>query len=159
MTTSEHSPNSHAAPLSGCVLVVDDNDQLRQLLALGLETAGFTVIQAATQLDLQRRLADTQPDALILDLQRSEADGLRLLARMRARTQLQDVPILFLAGSDDDDFRWQALHDGADWFGLRPLALVELQKQLGTLIRNGRPEVAERLPRPPASIRSLKRTG
>ena len=66
MNTSEHSPNSHSAELSGCVLVVDDNDQVRNLLALGLKMAGFTVIEAATQLDLQRRLAESQPDALVL---------------------------------------------------------------------------------------------
>jgi DNA-binding response OmpR family regulator len=159
MTTLEHSQNSHSEELSGCVLVIDDNDQLRQLLALGLTTAGFSVVEAATQLDVQRRLADSQPDALVVDLQRSEADGLRLLVRLRARTQLQDVPILFLAGSEDDDFQWQALHAGADWFGLRPVALVELQKEIRKLIRQGRPAVTERLPRPPAPIRSLKRTG
>jgi two-component system phosphate regulon response regulator PhoB len=161
MTTREHSSHSVAdsdsdsdSELTGCVLLVDDNDPLRHLLALALQTAGFQVVQAATQLELQRRLADTRPDALVIDLQRSEADGLRLLDRMRARQQLRDVPIVFLAASDDDEFRWQAMHAGADWFGLRPVSLIDLQTHVGRLIRHGRPLNSDDfLRRPPAPIR------
>jgi DNA-binding response OmpR family regulator len=80
---------------------------------------------------------------------------------MRNRQQLHDVPILFLSGSEDDDFRWAAMHAGADWFGLRPMGMLELQTRLGELIRNGRPPLTtERtVPNPPSRIRSLKPTG
>jgi DNA-binding response OmpR family regulator len=161
MNNSEHSREVPANRyITGCVLVVDDNDQVRQMLSLALDTAGFDVVEASTQLELQRRLTHTRPDALILDLQRSQADGLDLLSRMRARHNLHDVPIVFLAGCEDDDFRWQALRAGADWFALRPLGMVELQTRISELIRHGRPAfAAERLPRPPTPIRSLKRTG
>jgi DNA-binding response OmpR family regulator len=159
MSHSERSRDSDPGT-NGCVLVFDDHDQLRRMLALELETAGFDVVQAGTQLELLRRLADTRPDALVFDLQRAEADGLTLLARMRARPTLRDVPILFLSGSDDDEFRWQAVRAGADWFGLRPLAMIELQNALGTLLCTGRPAApGEWLPRPPTPIRRLKRTG
>jgi DNA-binding response OmpR family regulator len=159
MSHSERSrdcdPASH-----GSVLIFDDHDQLRQMLALELETAGFDVFEAGTQLELLRRLAVTRPDALIFDLQRAEADGLTLLARMRALPTLHDVPILFLSGYDDDEFRWQAMRAGADWFGLRPLAMIELHNAIGTLIRTGRPAApGEWLPRPPTPIRRLTRTG
>jgi two-component system phosphate regulon response regulator PhoB len=159
MNHSEHSPQAQSHT-TGCVLVVDDNDPVRQMLSLALETAGFDVVEARTQLELQRQLACTRPDALVLDLQRSEADGLDLLTRMRARHHLEDVPIVFLAGSEDDEFRWQALHAGADWFALRPLGMLELQARVGELIRTGRPRAqTERMPRPPTPIRRLKRTG
>jgi DNA-binding response OmpR family regulator len=160
MSNSEHSPNSET---NSCVLVVDDNDQVRQMLAMALETAGFDVVVAGTQLELQRRLVDTRPHALVLDLQRSETDGLVLLERMRARQSLRDVPIIFLAGSDDDEFRWQAMRAGADWFGLRPLGMIELQNEVGRLIRQGRPTARhprhQRVSKPAARLRSLKRVG
>ena len=137
MNYSEHSiPTSEN---SGCVLVVDDNDQVRQMLALALETAGFDVIEAGTQFEAQDQLSHTRPDALVLDLQRSAADGLDVLSSIRARHDLRAVPILFLAGCENDEFRWQALRAGADWFGLRPLGMIELQKRVAALIRNGRP--------------------
>jgi DNA-binding response OmpR family regulator len=77
---------------------------------------------------------------------------------MRARQNLCDVPILFLAVDDDDEFRWQVQRAGADWFGLRPLGMLELQRQVSRLIRHGRPK-SQRLPRPPTPIRRLGRAG
>ena len=160
MNYSEHSiPTSEN---SGCVLVVDDNDQVRQMLALALETAGFDVIEAGTQFEAQDQLAHTRPDALVLDLQRSAADGLDVLSSIRARHDLRAVPILFLAGSENDEFRWQALRAGADWFGLRPLGMIELQKRVAALIRNGRPllkAIAGRNRRRPSTRRRLRPAG
>jgi len=167
MTTFEPSTSSESESQSqsesfvtGCVLVVDDNDQVRHMLSVALETAGFTVIAASTQLEAQLRLAHTRPDAIVLDLQRSEAEGLRLLTLVRARPNLRDVPIVFLASADDEDFRWQAIRTGADWFGLRPLGMVELQTELSRLIREGRPKPKDRgRAEPPIPIRRLKATG
>jgi len=136
MTYSEHSHPTPAA--SGCVVVVDDNAELRQMLALALEAADFSVVQADSEIDLQRVLQRTQPDALLIDLQRSEAQGLRLVQRMRNRANLRGVPILFLAGSDTHDFRQAAMRAGADWFGLRPLGMLELQTQVTRLVRRKR---------------------
>jgi DNA-binding response OmpR family regulator len=135
MTFLEHSPH-HSEAYSGNVVVLDDNIQFRQMLALALETAGFDVCEVSTEIELQRILADTRPDALLIDLQRSEADGLQLVARMRARASLRGVPILFLSGTDADDFRKHALCAGADWFGLRPLGMLELIGRVGELIAN-----------------------
>jgi DNA-binding response OmpR family regulator len=135
MKSSEHSSPSEP---NGRVLVVDDSDLVRHLLRLELEVAGFEVHEAATQLELQRRLTLGQPDALLLDLQRPAVDGLDLLLRLRARQSLQDVPIAFLAGCVDDEFRLQALGAGADWFAVRPLGVSQLRAQMANLIRHGR---------------------
>jgi two-component system alkaline phosphatase synthesis response regulator PhoP len=130
-----------ASEYNGCVLIVDDDDRLRHLLSLALEKVGFDVLAAGTQQQLRSRLARTQPDALVLNLQRSETDGLDLLRHVRARQDLCTVPIVFLAGCDSDDFRWQTIRAGADWFGLRPLGMLELQTRVGKLIRLGRPRL------------------
>jgi DNA-binding response OmpR family regulator len=132
MSCVEHSPTqTEHAP---CVVVVDDNPGLRQMLALALETAGFAVREAGTEIELQRILTHIRPDALLIDLQRSEADGLQLIARMHARPSLRGVPILFLAGTDTDEFRQQAQRAGADWFGLRPLGMLDLQAHVTELV-------------------------
>src|ERR1051326_8024503 len=123
MTSPEHSP--HYAEHCPCLVVLANNPHLRQMLALALETAGFAVREAGTEIELQRVLIHTRPDALVIDMQRSEADGLQLLTRMHGRGSLRDVPILFLAGSDAENFRDQALNAGAAWFGLRPLGMLE----------------------------------
>jgi len=136
MTSPEHSP--HSSEHCPCVVVVDDNPDLRQMLALALETAGFAVREAGTEIELQRVLMHTRPDALVIDMQRSEADGLHLLTRMHGRASLRGIPILFLSGCDAEDFRDQALSAGAAWFGLRPLGMLELQNRVAQLIDSRR---------------------
>jgi DNA-binding response OmpR family regulator len=123
-----------------CVLLLDDSEPLRRLLGVALARAGFDVLEAACELDLQRCLTGgTPPDALLLDVQRSATDGLTLLVRLRARPALGDVPIVFLAGYKDAGLWRQALHAGADWYGVRPLSMRVLQTRLGDLLRSGRP--------------------
>src|SRR5579859_6066271 len=134
MNPSEHSHKTQKQQSSGCVVLVDDNASVRQMLALAIETAGFDVFEATTELDLQRLLAQHRPDALLIDLQRSAADGLHLLNRLRSRQSLREMPILFLAGTEDDHFREEALQAGADYFGLRPLGMIELQNELMKLV-------------------------
>jgi DNA-binding response OmpR family regulator len=136
MPYSEHSHNTPAS--AGRVVVIDDNADLRHMLALALETSGFDVVTAATEIDLQRVLLHTLPDALLIDMQSSEALGLRLLKRIRNRLSLRGVPILFLAGCEADDFRQHAMRMGADWFGLRPLGMLELQTQVTELVQRKR---------------------
>lgn len=136
MTSPEHSP--HYAEHCSCVVVIDDNPRLRQMLALALETAGFAVREAGTEIELQRVLVHTRPDALVIDMQRSEADGLQLLTRMHGRASLRGIPMLFLAGCDAENFRDQALSAGAAWFGLRPLGMLELQHRVAQLIDSRR---------------------
>lgn len=108
------------------------------MLALALETAGFAVREAGTEIELQRVLMHTRPDALVIDMQRSEADGLQLLTRMHGRASLRGIPMLFLAGCDAENFRDQALSAGAAWFGLRPLGMLELQRRVAQLIDSRR---------------------
>jgi len=136
---SERSPQSEH---SCRVLLVDDDEQVRRMLSLALRTAGFDVVAAGTQRQAQHRLKHSRPDALVLNLQRSEADGLDALRRLRARQDLSRVPIVFLAGCASEDFRLRAIRAGADWFGLRPLAMLELKKRIRQLIRGGRPPLA-----------------
>ena len=159
MNNSEHS-HSGESKSRGCVLIVDDNDRVRQMLSLALQSAGFNVAAAGTPQQVQRRLVDTRPDALVLNLQRSGTDGLDMLRGMRARQDLSHVPIVFLACCDGDSVRCQAMRAGADWFGLRPLAMAELRQRICQLIRHGRPPldlIAARAV--PSGARRLEPTG
>jgi DNA-binding response OmpR family regulator len=74
------------------------------------------------------------------------------------------MPIVFLAGSDEDNFRSHALNAGADWFGLRPVRGLVLQEHVARLIYHGRPAAQNKRPARqstprPAPVRLLKATG
>ncbi len=126
---------------TGCVLVVDDNARVCQMLSVALASAGFWVITACTPEQAHYRLTESRPETLVLNLQRSESDGLNLLRGVRARHELHYMPIAFLSGCDSDDLHWRAIRAGADWFGLRPLSMIELQQHVGRLMRRGRPRL------------------
>ena len=106
------------------------------MLALALRRAGFAVREAGSELELQRILKHTQPDALVINWQRSKTASLNLVARMRARASLHGVPIVFLAGTDTDDFQQQATRAGATWFSLRPLGMARLQTRMHELVEH-----------------------
>src|SRR4030081_1544767 len=93
--TSEHS--EHAEPRR-CVLLVDDDDQVRQMYSVAVRTAGFDVVAASTPQQAHDRLEHVRPDALVLNLQRSEADGLHGLRRIPARQDPTPISNVFLAG-------------------------------------------------------------
>lgn len=160
MTSFEHSPAHNS--MTGSVLIVDDNEPVRRLLALALETAGLTVIEADSRHAATQHLARTRPDVLVLDLQRTEQDGLKLLQQVRAHPHLGTLPVVFLAPCGDDDLRWQAIRAGADWFALRPLGMVDLAQQVKKLASTGRPRlraIAGTTRQRRVAMRGLKRVG
>jgi DNA-binding response OmpR family regulator len=134
MSKLEHSTNA-------CVLVVDDHAALRHMLRVALEAAGLEVSEAATASEAIDSIEARQPHALILSLQRADQQGLDLLDRLRARQDLDRVPIVFLAGEDADLTRWRALLAGADWYATRPLSLCELRRRVLHLAQAGRPRL------------------
>lgn len=130
-TPRHHHPSS--------VLLVDDHAPVRRLLRLALEQAGLQVIEASSHFEAQHCVRHALPDAVVLNLQRAEPDGLDLLKWLRGTRDLDQVPIAFLAGHRREGLRWRAVRAGADWFALRPLSVVLLQQRVARLIRQGRP--------------------
>lgn len=82
------------------VLVIDDDDDVRDLMARLLESAGFAVSCAdggrAALATLSGRAA---PDAVVLDLMMPDVGGLDVLAAMRARPELRDVPVIVVTAA------------------------------------------------------------
>lgn len=145
MRNVEHS-NSNSSPSlparsCGRVLVIDDHPQLLKMLSLALTSAGFQVSAADSLSAAQSCLARHWPEAVIVDLQRSESQGLHVLQRIRTRQSLDDVPVIFLGGDPNDGLRWRALQAGADYFSSKPLSLLELQERVDLLVRKGRPRL------------------
>jgi len=71
-------------PMSGRILIIDDDERLAAMVAGYLEGAGFRVVAAPTAFEGQQRLKREQFDALILDLMLPDADGLEVCRRIRA---------------------------------------------------------------------------
>jgi two-component system, OmpR family, KDP operon response regulator KdpE len=122
------------------LLVVDDEVQIRRLLRVTLEGAGFEVREAENgQLGLNEA-AGLRPDGVILDLGLPDLDGKEVLRRLREWSQ---VPVLILTVRDSEPETIAALDAGADDYLTKPFRALELIARLRAILRRTQPAPEE----------------
>ncbi|HTS39002.1 MAG TPA: response regulator transcription factor [Xanthobacteraceae bacterium] len=114
-------------------LIVEDNAELAQLLANGLQTAGYDSDVLSTAADARAALATTRYAAVILDLGLPDEDGLAILREIRHRND--PIPILVLTARGGVNDRVSGLRSGADDYLVKPFAFEELVARLEALLR------------------------
>jgi DNA-binding response OmpR family regulator len=115
------------------LLIVEDSEELAQLLANGLKSAGYDSDVLLTATDAQAALTTTRYAAVILDLGLPDGDGLSILKEIRQRNDPIPVIVLTARGSVDD--RVGGLRSGADDYLVKPFAFEELVARLEALLR------------------------
>jgi two-component system, OmpR family, KDP operon response regulator KdpE len=119
-------------PEGSSILVVEDDDALRQVLVEALATLCLYVHEATTLADALRFCAVSPPDLVLLDLGLPDGDGAELLVSLRAVTA---VPLIVLSGREDEDERVALLDAGADDFITKPCSAAELLARVRGLLR------------------------
>ena len=115
------------------LLVVEDNEQLAELLAQGLRTAGYETDVLTSLEEASAVLRTTFYAALILDLGLPDGDGLALLRELRHRNN--PIPVLVLTARGGLHDRVHGLRSGADDYLVKPFALEELVARLEAQLR------------------------
>jgi DNA-binding response OmpR family regulator len=115
------------------LLVVEDNKELANLLAKGLQSAGYQVDLLASVAEAQAALATTRFGALILDIGLPDGDGLSILRELRRRKD--PLPVLVLTARGGVHDRVTGLRSGADDYLVKPFAFDELVARLEALLR------------------------
>jgi two-component system, OmpR family, response regulator len=115
------------------VLVVDDEVNIAELLAMALRYEGFEVRVAHTGSKAVAEAKDLSPDAVVLDMMLPDFDGLEVLRRMRTHDPL--VPVLFLTARDSVEDRVAGLTAGGDDYVTKPFSLEEVVARLRALMR------------------------
>ncbi len=88
--------------LNGTILVVDDNDSSRELLAHQLQRQGHLVIEASSGARCLEVMRSAGPDLLLLDLVMPDMNGYEVLQTIRADDNLRDIPVLIISGMPDE---------------------------------------------------------
>ena len=115
------------------ILVVDDDLAVCRSIDRALRLEGYEVDTVASGGEALEALAQNSPDALVLDLQLPDIDGLTVCRRIRDAGD--DTPILMLTARHGIDDRVQGLDAGADDYLVKPFALEELLARLRALLR------------------------
>lgn len=124
------------------ILVVDDDDRLRELLRRYLGECGFRVSTASSAANARAALSGLDFDMLVLDLMMPGESGLELTKDIR---RTKDLPILLLTAMGEAEDRIAGLEVGADDYLAKPFEPRELVLRIEAILRRGGPR-AEALP-------------
>lgn len=115
------------------MLVVDDDQAVRESLRRSLEFNGYAVSLASDGADALARIGGANPDVVIMDVMMPRLDGIETTKALRKAGN--DVPILVLTARDAVGDRVEGLDAGADDYLTKPFALQELLARLRALLR------------------------
>ena len=115
------------------ILLVEDEDAIRDLLKLNLELEGYEVETAANGKDALKKINGAHYDLLILDIMLPEVSGLQIAEHFRLNDR--ETPILMLTAKDTSADRITGLKLGADDYLTKPFVLEELLLRIQNLLR------------------------
>jgi putative two-component system response regulator len=115
------------------VLVIDDDRLLCELIRTTFELEGFDVDTAYDVIEAERSLAESRPDAILLDIGLPGIDGIFYLERLRETPQTSKIPIVAISGSDEAGRAARVV--GAEAFLRKPFSPLELLALVGPLVR------------------------
>jgi two-component system OmpR family response regulator len=119
------------------LLVVDDEPNIRELLATSLRFAGFEVYAAADGAAALRLARQVEPDLVVLDVMLPDMDGFTVTRRLREKGQ--HVPVLFLTARDDTADKVTGLTVGGDDYVTKPFSLEEVVARIRAVLRRTNP--------------------
>ena len=118
------------------ILVVDDEPNIRELLATSLRFAGFEVRSAPDGSTALRLAREAAPDLVLLDVMLPDMDGFTVTRRLREKGQT--MPVLFLTARDDTQDKITGLTVGGDDYVTKPFSLEEVIARIRAVLRRTR---------------------
>jgi excisionase family DNA binding protein len=115
------------------VLIVDDDERVREYVRVNLEMEGYSVREAGNAEEGLRVLDEVSPDLVLLDVMMPEVDGWEMLRRVQERHGVGAIPVVMFSGKVDEGAAEQAQARGAQGFLGKPFdpqQLIEHAKQL-----------------------------
>jgi CheY-like chemotaxis protein len=112
------------------ILLVEDNNEVRELLALFMKRLGYKVVEAATGLEAIDRASTVQPDLIMMDLRLPAMNGAETTARLKANPSTRDIPLLVITASGAGMVTQSALAAGAAEILHKPIDVTTLSNVL-----------------------------
>lgn len=128
---AEQDPPVH----QGSILVVDDDDAIRGLVATGLRRAGFEVVETSSGQAALDAIRNGTISLVVLDLRMPVMSGIEVVETLRSRSETATLPVLLMTGAGDEETVIHGLGAGADDFLAKPVRLDELVARVHAHLR------------------------
>lgn len=125
-------------PTAPLILVVDDDPDIRLLVALRLERAAYRVVTAENGFDAFDRAVELRPDLIVLDVNMPGQDGFETSRRLRGHPTTAHVPVVFLTARAQEADVVMGYEHGGDGYVRKPFEPGELVARVESLIGVGR---------------------
>lgn len=122
------------------VLIVEDEAQIAELIAVNLRHSGFQPTWAMDSETAQRELDAVLPDVILLDWMLPGQSGVELARQWRQHARTRQVPILMLTARGDEPDKVRGLDAGADDYVTKPFSTQELMARIRAVLRRRAPE-------------------
>ncbi|MGE5400990.1 MAG: response regulator transcription factor [Ignavibacteriales bacterium] len=108
------------------IMLVEDEDDLRQGIKAFLEIAGYETIEAANGKEAMQKISETVPDIIISDIMMPVMNGLELLKKVRQQSLLKSTPFIILTAKTDLEDVKTGMEAGACHYITKPFKIKEL---------------------------------
>jgi two-component system phosphate regulon response regulator PhoB len=117
------------------ILVVEDEDAIREMLMMVLEQASFLPVAAADAEEAQKALDDNLPDLILLDWMLPGISGVEWARRLKKEPIYRDIPLILLTARGEEEDKVRGLEIGADDYITKPFSPKELVARIRAVLR------------------------
>ena len=117
------------------ILVVEDEEGIRDMLVMALGQAGLGVVAVSTAEQAQQALAENMMDLIVLDWMLPGISGIELARRLKNDSGFKDLPIILLTARSEEEDKIRGLEIGADDYVTKPFSSKELIARIKAVIR------------------------
>ncbi len=120
---------------SPCILIVDDEAAIREMISTGLALAGMSCLTAKDATEAHRIIFDRSPDLILLDWMLPTITGIDFARRLRKEEISTEIPIIMLTARSEEDYKVQGLDAGVDDYMTKPFSMRELIARVKAILR------------------------
>ena len=117
------------------ILIVEDEEAIREMVAFHLSRAGFETIEAGDSLTARQKLADERPDLALIDWMLPDTSGLELTRMLKRDKNYEDLAIIMLTARAEERDKVSGLEGGADDYVTKPFSPRELIARIHAVMR------------------------
>jgi len=117
------------------VLLVDDDESNRDMLARRLQNRGYRVVTAVDGRDAVERARAESPCLILMDVSLPVLDGLAATRELKSRVDLRDIPVIALTAHSGPEDRDRARAAGCDDYDTKPIEFERLERKMETLLK------------------------